>query len=57
VANIIVAAPLDLSEAHGQKRLAPVKRLDLTLLVNAKHDSAFGRRNVETNDVAHLLDK
>jgi hypothetical protein len=35
VANIVVAASFDLVGSHGQQRLGPVQRLDLTLLIDA----------------------
>ena len=51
---IIVGPPLGLA---GSQRLRRIERLDLTLFIDAQHDSAVGRVEIETDDVAHLLDK
>ena len=42
---------------HRQDRLLAVERLDLALLVDAEHQRAVGRRQVEPDDVAHLVDE
>ena len=55
--RIVVRAPLDLSRAHGKQRLRSIQRLDLALLVDAQNQRAFGRRQVQADDIAHLLDK
>jgi hypothetical protein len=52
-----VGAPLDLSRAHGKQRLRSVQRLDLALFVDAQNQRAFGRRQVQADNIAHLLDK
>lgn len=54
---VIVRVPLGLAGAHGQQRLGPVQRLDLRLLVDAEHQGAVGRVEVETDDVSDLLDE
>ena len=38
-----------------QTRLGPVERLDLGLLINAKHDGTVRRIEIEANDLGHLL--
>ena len=57
MALVIVGAPLDLAGAHRQQRLGAVERLDLALLVDAQHQRALRRIEVEADDVAHLLDE
>ena len=52
---VVVRVPLGLAGAHGQQRLGSVERLDLRLLVDAKHQGPVGRIEVETDDVADLL--
>jgi len=42
---------------HRQDRLFPVERLDLALLVDAEHQCPIGRRQVEPDDVADLVDE
>jgi hypothetical protein len=54
---IIVGTALDLARTHGKQWLAPIKRLDLALLVDAQHQGAFRRRHVKPNDIAHFLDE
>ena len=43
--------------AHRQERLGAVECLDLRLLVDAQHDGAFGRVEIQTDDVPHLVDE
>src|SRR5215467_13360901 len=52
-----MAASLGLSWTHRQDRLGPIQRLNLALLIDTKHQSLFGWRHVEPNDVPHLFDK
>lgn len=52
-----MAAALGLAGAHGQKRLGPVKGLDLALFVNADHERLIGRVEVKADDVPHLLNE
>ncbi len=54
---IIMGSPLGLAWAHRQQRLRAVKRLDLALFIDAKHQSALRRIKVEADDVAHLLNE
>ena len=42
---------------HGKPRLRTVQRLDLTLLVEREEDGAFGRVEIEPDDVAQLGDE
>ena len=55
--GVVMGAPLDLTRSHRQQRLGAVERLDLRLLVDAQHQSPLWRRQVEADDVAHLLDE
>ena len=57
VADVVVGSPLGGGGHHRQDRLEAVERLDLGLLVDAEHDGSLGRVQVETDDVADLLDK
>ena len=57
VALVVMAAPLDLPRPHRQQRLSAVERLDLRLFIDAQHQGAVGRVEVEPNDVAHLVHK
>jgi len=52
-----VGAPLDMARTQRQQWLRAVEGLDLALLVDAQHESALGRAEVEADDVAHLLDE
>jgi len=54
---VVVSATLGLAGPHGQERLGAVQRLDLALLVDAEHQGAIGRVEIELDDVAHLLDE
>jgi len=57
VPSVVVGLALGLARPHGQQRLAAVEGLDLRLLVDAEHQGAVGGVEVETDDVAHLLDQ
>src|SRR5258708_5454273 len=57
MARIVVTAPLDLTRAHRQHRLAAVERLDMALLVDAQDQRMLRRRHVEPDNVAHLLNE
>src|SRR6202163_441067 len=57
VTLVVVAAPRRLARTHRQHWLAPVERLDLRLLIDAKQDRMGWRRDVEANHIAHLGDK
>lgn len=52
--GVVVAARRRLAGPYRQHRLASVERLDLRLLVDVQHERLIGRRDVETDDVAHL---
>ena len=55
VALVIVSAPLGHARQHRQDRLCTVERLDLALLVDAEHQRAVRRREIEAYDVADLV--
>ena len=57
VAAVVVGAPLRKPWTHRQHRLATLQRLNLRLLVHAQHHRALGRMQVQTHDVAYLLDE
>ena len=57
MADVIMRPPLDLARPHGQQRLRPIERLDLTLFVHAQHQRPIRRVQVQAHDVADLLDK
>jgi hypothetical protein len=44
---IVMGPPLGLAGAHWQQRLRAVKRLNLALFIDAKHQSTLGRVKVE----------
>jgi hypothetical protein len=52
-----VRAPLDLAWAHRHQGLRSVNRLNLALFIDAQNQRALGRRQVQPDDVAHLLDE
>jgi hypothetical protein len=54
---VIVCAPLDLSSPHRQERLGAIESQYLALLVDAQHDRTRGRRQIEADDIVHLLDE
>src|SRR3954463_14949035 len=54
---IVMGSPLGLARAHRQQRLRAVKRLNLALFIDAKHQSALWWVKVEAHDVAHLLNE
>ena len=54
---IIVGPPLGLAGSQRQQRLHAIARLDLTLFIDARHNGAISRVQLETDDIASLLDK
>ena len=52
---IVMGSPLGLAGAHRQQWLRAVKRLNLALFIDAKHESALRRVKVEANDVSQNL--
>ena len=57
MALVVMATPGGLAWPHRQHGLAAIQRLDLALLVDAKHDHMFGRRHVKSDDIAHFGDE
>ena len=57
VPNVVVRTGFDVPGSHRQQRLRPIERLNLRLFVDAKDDRSLGRRHIEADDVAHLLDE
>jgi hypothetical protein len=52
-----MTASLHLARAHGQQRLRPIQRLDLTLLVHTEHQGPVRRIQVQSDDVPDFLDE
>jgi len=57
VSHIVVGTPFDLPRPQRQDGLAAVQGLDLRLLVHAQYQRAVGRVQIESHDIAHLLDQ
>ena len=55
MAFVVVGSSLDLPGLEGQQRLRTVERLDLGLLVHAKHHRVVRRIEVEAHDIDHLV--
>ena len=57
VPNVVVGVAFGVAEAHRQRRLGAVERLNLRLFVHAQDYRVVGRVEVQPDDVAHLLDE
>ena len=57
VPDVVMAAPLGGSGDHRQHRRGPFQGLDLRLLIHGEDRRAFGRRQVEPDDVTDLVDE
>ena len=57
ITHIIGRAALGLARSHRQHRLTPIEGLNLRLLVYAQYQCLIRRIEIQTDDVAHLLDK
>jgi hypothetical protein len=57
MAHVIMSAPLNLPRAHGQERLAALKGLNLTLLVDAEHHRVERRFHVKAHKLTNLFDE
>ena len=57
MANIVVGDPLDVAETQRQQRLGALQRLDLTFLVDTQDQRLVGRVEIQSDDVAQLLDE
>lgn len=57
VTDVIMGVALDIAEPEGQGRLGTVEGLNLRFLVDAQHHRMFRRVEVQSDDVAHLLDE
>ena len=55
--TVIIRSTLGLSGTHGQDRLAPIEGLDLRFLIDAQNQRFVGRVEVQTHNVAHLVDE
>ena len=56
-ALVVVGRALGHAREHRQDRRGAIQRLDLGLLVDAEHDRALGRVEIQPDDVADLLDE
>jgi hypothetical protein len=56
-ALVVMGGAFGRAGQHRQDRRGAVERLDLGLLVDAQHDGAFRRCQVEPDDVADLVDE
>ena len=54
VAFVVVRPALNLSRLQRQERLGPIERLNLRLLIDAKHRRVRGWVQIEADDVAYL---
>jgi hypothetical protein len=57
VAHVVVGPALDLPWPHGQNGLAAIERLNLRLLVNAKHERTVRGIQVKPDDISNLLNQ
>jgi len=55
--NLQPKTTFDVAQTHGQQWLCALQRLDLALLIDAQHQRMIGRIQVQTRDVAHLLEE
>ena len=56
-APIVVAGALGDARQQRQDRRGAIERLDLGLLIDAQHDGALGRVEIEPDDVVDLVDE
>jgi len=54
LAGVVVRGALWGAGQHRQDRRSAIERLDLGLHIDAQHDGALGRIEVEADDIAHL---
>jgi hypothetical protein len=52
----VLSRPLGNPGHHRQHGLGPVRRLDLRFLVDAEHQSPFGRVQIQADDIVDLVD-
>ena len=57
VPDVVVGVAFGVAEAHRQRRLGAIERLDLRLLVHAQDHRVVGRAEAQPDDVAHFLDE
>ena len=57
VPDVVVGVAFGVAEAHRQRRLGAIERLNLRLLVHAQDHRVVGRVEVQPDDVAHFLDE
>jgi hypothetical protein len=57
VALVVMSHPVRLATLDRQRRLGAIQRLDLRLLIHAQDQRALRRRQIQADDVDHLLDQ
>ena len=57
VTSIVMAASFDLTRPHRKHRLRAVQSLNLRLFVNTQNEGLGGRVEVQSDDIANLLDE
>jgi hypothetical protein len=57
MADEVVGDPLDVAETQRQQRLGALQRLDLAFLVDTQDQRLVGRVEIQSDDVAQLLDE
>lgn len=55
--DIIADHPFHVSRVHGKNRLGSIQGPDLALLVHTQDHSVFGRVQIQSDDLADLLDE
>lgn len=57
MADIVMRDAFHVTQAHGQHRLGAAQGLDLRLFIDGQHDGMIRRVQVQTDNVAYLLDE
>ncbi len=57
VMNVVVSDAFNIAQPHRQHGLRVLQCLDLALLIDAQHQRVIGWIQLQTGDIAHLLDE
>ncbi len=57
VTGVVVRLSLGYTRPHRKDRLRSIEGLDLGLLVDAQHNSSFGRRHIEPDHISNFFNK
>ena len=57
VADVVVRPPFDLPGPQRQHRRAAIQRLDLRLFIDTQDQGAIRWRQIQADDIAHLVDE